>query len=295
LAICRALGIISKIITEPYYERSADEKTTALSMGNVYNRLINILALSTENPDLLLTNQISLFFGPFLPPSPVSQSLFKPCHLDIHTRNILTCLCTSLKSKCESLFKDFLDGGKYYEPSFELIEMTKSCPPNNIPVECLMAKLDCQLKAAPSANVSTIESSVMFRNNQTSSWLDEKDDIKQNSIVTSARKQNAYMINQRKERKQQLYMINQRKERKQQLYMINQRKERKQQLLKDHQKIIQERESAKKLKLEKKEKENAKMRENMAKIGIWNEIDIECKLDEIKCKSGKIQAIKKTD
>jgi RecA-family ATPase len=122
----------------------------------------------------------------------------------------------------------------------------------------------------------------MFRNNQTSSWLDEKDDIKQNSIVTSARKQNAYMINQRKERKQQLYMI-------------NQRKERKQQLLKDHQKIIQERESAKKLKLEKKEKENAKMRENMAKIGIWNEIDIECKLDEIKCKSGKIQAIKKTD
>jgi hypothetical protein len=76
----------------------------------------------------------------------------------------------------------------------------KSCPPNNITVERLMAKLDSQLKAAPSANVSTIESSVMFRNNQTSSWLDEKDDIKQNSIVTSARKQNAYMINQRKER-----------------------------------------------------------------------------------------------
>jgi UDP-N-acetylglucosamine transferase subunit ALG13 len=211
-------------------------------MGNVYNRLNNILALSTENPDLPLTNQISLFFGPFLPPSPVSQSLFKPCHLYIHTctRNILTCLCTSLISKCESLFKDFLDGGKYYEPSCELIEMTKfkSCPPNNITVERLMAKLDSQLKAAPSANVSTIESSVMFRNNQTSSWLDEKDDIKQNSIVTSARKQNAYMINQRKERKQQL--------------------------LKDHQKIIQERESAKKLKLEKKEKENNKMRENMA-------------------------------
>jgi hypothetical protein len=209
-------------------------------MGNVYNRLINILALSTENPDLLLTNQISLFFGPFLPPSPVSQSLFNPCHLDIHTRNILTCLCASLKSKCESLFKDFIDGGKYYEPSCQLIEMTKSCPPNNITVERLMAKLDSLLKAASSANVSTIESSVMFRNNQISSWLDEKDDIKQNSIVTSAK-------------------------------CINQRKERKQQLLKDHQKIIQERESAKKLKLEKKEKKNNKMRENMAKIGISEE------------------------
>ena len=146
-------------------------KTHQHSMGNVYNRLINILALSTENPDLLLTNQISLFFGPFLPSSPVSQSLFKACHLDIHTRNILTCLSASLKSKCESLFKDFLNAGKYYEPSCELIEMTKACPPNNITVERLMAKLDSQLKAAPSANVSTIESYVMFRNNQTSSWL----------------------------------------------------------------------------------------------------------------------------
>jgi hypothetical protein len=48
--------------------------------------------------------------------------------------------------------KDFLDGEKYYEPSCELIEMTKfkSCPPNNITVERLMAKLDSQLKAAPS-------------------------------------------------------------------------------------------------------------------------------------------------
>jgi hypothetical protein len=89
-------------------------------------------------------------------------------------------------------------------------------PTNNITVERLMETLDSQLKAAPSANVLTIGSSVMFRNNQTSSWLDEKNDIKHNSIVISARKQNAYMINQRKERKQQL--------------------------LKDHQQIIQERE-----------------------------------------------------
>jgi hypothetical protein len=44
--------------------------------------------------------------------------------------------------------------------------MTKSCPPNNITVERFMAKLDSLLKAAPSAKVSTIESSVMFRNNQ---------------------------------------------------------------------------------------------------------------------------------
>jgi hypothetical protein len=37
-----------------------------------------------------------------------------------------------------------------------------------------------------------------------------------------------------------------------------------------------------------------KMRENIAKIGIWNEIDIECKLDEIKCKSGKNSSYQKS-
>jgi hypothetical protein len=36
------------------------------------------------------------------------------------------------------------------------------------------------------------------------------------------------------------------------------------------------------------------MRENIAKIGIWNEIYIECKLDEIKCKSGKNSSYQKT-
>lgn len=35
MAICRSLGLISKIITEPYLDRASDESTTALSMGSV--------------------------------------------------------------------------------------------------------------------------------------------------------------------------------------------------------------------------------------------------------------------
>jgi hypothetical protein len=49
LALCRALGIICKIITEPYLDRSSDETTTALSIGNVYGRLIHVLEISSEN------------------------------------------------------------------------------------------------------------------------------------------------------------------------------------------------------------------------------------------------------
>lgn len=46
LALCRALGIRSKINTEPYLNRASDESSTALSMGDVYNRLIDLLILN---------------------------------------------------------------------------------------------------------------------------------------------------------------------------------------------------------------------------------------------------------
>jgi hypothetical protein len=48
-------------------------------------------------------------------------------------------------AKCEKLFTDFLEGGKYYEPSDDTVMETESCPPNNITVERLMAKLDLQM------------------------------------------------------------------------------------------------------------------------------------------------------
>ena len=64
LALCRALGIICKIITEPYLDRSSDETTTALSIGNVYGRLIHVLEISSDNPHLLLSNNISGLIKP---------------------------------------------------------------------------------------------------------------------------------------------------------------------------------------------------------------------------------------
>jgi hypothetical protein len=35
LTLCRVLGIICKIITEPYIDRSSDETTTALSSSSI--------------------------------------------------------------------------------------------------------------------------------------------------------------------------------------------------------------------------------------------------------------------
>jgi hypothetical protein len=146
---------------------------------------------------------ISLFFGPFKPLSAVVDSLFKPS-LDEDTKIILKSLCTALKAKCEKLFTDFLEGGKYYEPSGDTVMETESCPPNNITVERLMAKLDLQMKSAPTANIDTIENCVMFCNNNTISWLQNKDRAEQKLVIEQARKQNDTIIKKRKERQEQL-------------------------------------------------------------------------------------------
>jgi hypothetical protein len=146
---------------------------------------------------------ISLFFGPFKPLFAVVDSLFKPS-LDEDIKIILKSLCTALKAKCEKLFTDFLEGGKYYEPSDDTVMETESCQPNNITVERLMAKLDSQMKSAPTANIDTIENCVMFCNNNTISWLQNKDRAEQKLVIEQARKQNDTIIKKRKERQEQL-------------------------------------------------------------------------------------------
>lgn len=268
LVILRALGILYKIITQPYMNKASDEKCNALSMGSTYNRLIYILKDCTDNPSLLLKNNISVFYGPFEPPDFISQSLFMSSHLDIQTEQILARLARVLKIKCESLFKDFIEGGKYYKPSEFLIKEATSCPSNNITVERLMAKLDSQLRTAPTANISSIENSILYKNNDTETWLENKSENEQGNIISSARK----------EVKQNISVI----------------KNRKKQLFNNHVLIIKEREKAQRKKLEKRNKEIQERLEHMRNVGIWQNKDIINKeLNKLRTKTDKIKSLKK--
>lgn len=267
LSSIRALGIISKKITEPYLYISSDETLTAIEMGSIYQRLIDILQLSSQNPSLLLKNEISLTFGPFLPLCAVSESLFKISNIDSLTSEYIGKLCKCLKDKCCVLFKDFLEDGKFFNPSESLINDTKYCPPNNITVERLMGKLDSQLNSAPTSNISSIENRILFRNNNTSDWLNLKSTNKQKEIINSARIQNQTVMKTSKERKRIIY--------------------------EEHVNIMNERKRTKKLRLEKRDLEKGKVLQNMKQIGIWeNEEKIRLELSKFKTKTKRIQALK---
>lgn len=155
MVILRSFGIICYKIISPYWEKAAYEQSTAFEMGHLYNRLVDFLQECIDNPLLLVTNSIHLFHGPFQPVDEVHLSLFGPCEFDSLCIDISKRLCSLLNSKCKHLFKDFLEGGKYFNPSDSLIQCAKLCPPNNISVERLMAKLDSNLKSASMASVST--------------------------------------------------------------------------------------------------------------------------------------------
>ena len=127
ISFCRALGIINKTVTEPYWRCAGDSDRNALNMGSIYEQLIDLLTNGANSPNLLITNKL-LVIDPQLEPDKVSQSLFEKSSLDDMTQSVLQQLCTVIKDKSKQLFKDFLENGKFCNPSETLAKKSESCP-----------------------------------------------------------------------------------------------------------------------------------------------------------------------
>jgi hypothetical protein len=163
MAICRALGIICKVITQPYWNEAVGENRNALQMQPIYESLAQLLETASANPNFLLQNSIHLLPGPVSPPDLVTQSFFSSTSTDTVTQSLLKRFCTKLREKCSALFKDFPPSGKYFEPTQTLIESSETCPSNNISVERVFGKLDSELHRAPHCSLRTIESKIYIQ------------------------------------------------------------------------------------------------------------------------------------
>ncbi|XP_021339820.1 uncharacterized protein LOC110441045 [Mizuhopecten yessoensis] len=265
--ICKCLGILSKLITEPYWRKAGGEVASAIEMGPVYTRLIECLGIGCETPLTLLHNNIQLFPGPSVEPDDVLQLLFNS-HVSSNAVTIMTSLCKAMRDKAQHLFKDFLPSGPFFSPSVSEIASFSSCPPNNICVERLMGKLDSKLKFAPNMNTDNIESSVMYKSNKTSDWLNDKPEIVQKKIICTARKHKTDICSKTKERKHHL--------KQQQLQII---KERKESVLKKRKKV---------------DKQKEELIENLDTLGLWDSDDkIENGIKEIKTNKEQLSLLKK--
>jgi len=268
LSLCQALGMISKIITEPYWAAAADESKSAIEMIGIYNRLIKVLEQISEKPSLLYENNIRLFHGPVKNIDDVTLHLFsKNLEFRDNTEIYIKRLCIVVKKKSEHLFKEFLPNGKFYDMSDEMIKSTKSCAPNNIKVERLMAKMDSSLKQAPNSSIETIESKIMYSNNKTHNWLNNKSKSDQHKLIKA-------VISRKKQTTLDNYF-------------------RKKDIFEQRVAIINERIKLKEKQNQRKNEKKEKMQKLLEEKGIWSSKDeMYDKVDILNTKTQKIKAIK---
>ncbi|XP_021353981.1 uncharacterized protein LOC110450679 [Mizuhopecten yessoensis] len=269
LDICRCLGLVSKAITEPYWRLAGGAVESALDMGPVYVRLLEVLSSVMENPNLLLTNNIRLFPGPCSPVDDVHTYLLSE-NVSEFCPMILQKLCHVLKLKGDHLVKDFLPGGSLNCPSAILVEKSKSCPPHNITVERLMAKVDRSMKCSPNITINTLESNICYTGNKTGEWLKAQPEPEQKHIISNARLGKKHYIKTVKERKEML--------RKSQLEIFRNRTE-----------TVQK-------KKEKQRKAKDEIVQNLDAFGLWDSIQkIDLGLQNYTTKTDKKNCFKKTN
>jgi len=131
-----------------------------------------------------------------------------------------------------------------------------------------MAKLDNSIHHGPNYNSNTIESITMYRNNNTSDWLQDKNEPDRQQIIKLARTTNKKFTQEVLNRKQKLMTANM--------------------------DIIHEREKLKKLHDERKRREKQAVLNTIKDIGIWDCRErIIYELEKLKTKKEQICVLKK--
>ena len=107
MAICRALRIICKVTTKPYWNEAVDEHRNALQMQPIYESLVQLLETASANPHCLLQNSLHLLPGPVSPPDLVTHSLFSSTSTDTVTQSLLKRFCTNQKRNVQLYLRIF--------------------------------------------------------------------------------------------------------------------------------------------------------------------------------------------
>jgi hypothetical protein len=96
-------------------------------------------------------------------------------------------LFSALSSLLEHLVGDHLPGGCFDATNEKLIEETRSVPKTNTVSERDFAQLDRLLREKPNASVLSLEAMILFSNNKTGKWLNEKLPSERSELLQKAR------------------------------------------------------------------------------------------------------------
>ena len=191
LAELRALGIIDKLITGPFWR--------------VVNLASNILELNTsllqmkQSFESWCDDASPLLDGePLFPESEVPihkdaiyNAIFEAtgdANFDALTQQALEMLMHGLLLILERQEQDQLPGGKYYNPTSSVKSMSSNVPTTNMASERDFAILDLLIRSKPHATTLAYEALIMWQNNGTLAWLKGKSEEEKVKLMESARK-----------------------------------------------------------------------------------------------------------
>ena len=205
LAANRALGIFNKMITGPLF-RKLEDKVHIFSLNSMWGDLLKYLVANGTNATEMLSGN-TFFDNVLVTKDSIYEELFKTSAnelLESLTRECLEVMCITCSIMVQSQLKDQLPGGKYYQPSEEVLAETRNCPTTNVLSERDFAAYDRHLRMKP--NLSTVAATgvIMFNNNKTLEWLNDKTPEEIKLLIMVARKNRKRFISDYRAKKRQI-------------------------------------------------------------------------------------------
>ena len=183
----KALGLISKLITTPFWNLVESKELLMMDMN------VHFLALVKYIEDAILNLQDfmswKLLYRDTVVDDRIFEKLISPSEFDGDTEIILSVVLPTILKKFESELKDFLPEGVYSNPTESMREETKSACKTNKWAEMVFGYADRLLRVMPNSGHLAKEAYTMFCLNKTLDWVLNKSVEEQKVILSNARKE----------------------------------------------------------------------------------------------------------
>ena len=188
IAGCKALGIIDKIVTGPFWRHPVHSGVTILEMSSTYSKMHALFEEWGQDAQCVIDREKGLFDDHECKNDIVADKLFQPTSDDLMVQELLQLLFKLFALTAERLLSDHLQGGDYEcVTDTVLIKETKSVPLTNVAPERDFAVLDRLISHKPNATTIALESIILYSHNKTSNWLKNKPQSEQNKLIEAAR------------------------------------------------------------------------------------------------------------
>jgi len=136
IAGCRALGLISKQVTEPFW-RVLSKKEHVLAMNDRYRTLVIKLREWQADSRQFMKGEVTLFDDVDIHRGPILDKLLESTseEFDAMTQQVLELVFASLVKVCCRLVADHLEHGRYDDVSEDQYHVLRSVPKTNVSCE----------------------------------------------------------------------------------------------------------------------------------------------------------------